>query len=103
MEPEIRARAEQDVKGGRGDAEYDGIGVERTNLDRALNGRDMAALASTGSNYLAFEEYEGGLRDALANLMHFARRYEIDFDEELQRALRDHHVESQLGWDAVPS
>lgn len=72
---------------------------ERTNLDRAINGRDMAALALTGSNHLAYEDYEEGLTDALANLMHFARRYEIDFEAKLSLARGHHSAESAYGWD----
>ena len=85
------------------DPPYDGFGVDRTVLDRALNGRDMAALALTGSCYMAFEDYEAGLTDALANLMHFARRYDIDFGERLAMAERHHAEESRLDWAETPA
>lgn len=75
----------------------------RTILDRALNGRDMAALALTGSNRMALEDYETGLVDALVNLMHFARRYDIDFDAQLASARRHFDAERRYGWDEVPS
>lgn len=76
----------------------------RTNLDRALRGRDLAALALNGGeeNHLALEDYETGLSDALADLMHFARRYEIDFGECLMRAQRHHMVEATYDWDEEP-
>lgn len=74
----------------------------RTNLNHALIGRDIAALAATGSGYLAFEDYETGLTDALAELMHFARRYEIDFDHYLETARMHHREEAKYGWDEVP-
>lgn len=76
-------------------------GYARTILDRALNGRDMAALALTGSSYMAIEDYETGLVDALANLMHFARRYEIDFDDHLAQARRHHDAEKSTGWKST--
>jgi hypothetical protein len=102
---EIRTRALADYRGGRSDGfdEYDGYGCyERTNLDRALNGRDMIALALTSSHYAAFEDYETGLVDALANLLHFARRYEIDFEEALADARDHHNTEKLSGWDEIP-
>ena len=74
----------------------------RTNLQRAENGRDMAALALNGSHYMALEDYESGLVDALTNLMHFARRYEIDFEEALSSAEFHHREEREFGWDEVP-
>ena len=74
----------------------------RTNLDRALNGRDLAASALTGSQHLAVEDYESGLVDALANLLHFARRYDIDFDQALATARDDHAAEALHAWDSVP-
>lgn len=75
---------------------------DRTNLGRALNGRDMAALALTGSAYLPFADYETGLQDALANLLHFARRYDIDFDRELTLARSHVSAEARFEWDQVP-
>lgn len=92
---EIRARKEEDCKRAWSSN-------ERTNLDHALVGRDMAALAATGTAYLAFEDYEMGLTDALAELMHFARRYEIDFDHYLETARMHHGEEQKYGWDEVP-
>lgn len=75
----------------------------RTNLQRAENGRDMAALVATGTQHLALEDYETGLVDALANLMHFARRYGMDFDYSVEVARRHHDAEKWYGWDEVPS
>jgi hypothetical protein len=74
----------------------------RTNLQRAENGRDMAALAATGTQHLALEDYESGLVDALANLMHFARRYEINFDAAVYQAGDHHQAELRFDWDEVP-
>ncbi len=75
----------------------------RTNLDRALNGVDLAHSAIGGdASSLAPEDYETGLVDALANLMHMARRYEIDFDQALEQARRHHDAEAAFPWDAVP-
>lgn len=74
----------------------------RSILDRALNGRDLAASALNGSSHIALEDYESGLVDALANLMHFARRYEIDFDAHLAQASAHHATEARFAWDAVP-
>jgi hypothetical protein len=74
----------------------------RTNLQRAENGRDMAALAATGSHHLAYEDYETGLTDALANLLHFARRYDIDFNDMLAQARRHHDEEALCAWEEVP-
>lgn len=79
-----------------------GAAEGRTLLDRALNGRDMAALALTGTGHMAVEDYESGLCDALTNLMHFARRYEIDFDGELALARFHFEAESATPWDRVP-
>lgn len=76
----------------------------RTILDRALNGVDLAHAALGGdATSLAPEDYETGLVDALTNLMHMARRYEIDFDAKLAEARHHHHVESTYPWDAVPA
>lgn len=78
----------------------------RTRQDMALNGREQAAHALLGrdasAEQMGFEDYEDGLADALANLMHFADRYGIEFDEELARARRHHAVESTYKWDEVP-
>jgi hypothetical protein len=77
----------------------------RTNLDRALNGRDMAASALKNDGEgadMALEDYEIGLVDALANLLHFARRYEIDFDDALRIARSHHQAEQFYAWDTVP-
>ena len=94
-----RTTKEQDHAQGR-DSRFPAEG--RTNLDHALIGRDMAALAATGSEYLAFEDYEVGLTDALAELMHFARRYGIDFDHYLETARMHHGEEQKYDWDEVP-
>lgn len=72
----------------------------RTNLDRALNGRDMAASALGG--IMGLEDYESGLVDALANLLHFARRYAIDFKDALDSAEMHHREESRFAWNEVP-
>jgi hypothetical protein len=74
----------------------------RTVLDRAYNGRDIAALALNGTQHLSLEDYETGLVDALANLMHFARRYELDFDAALGTARMHHDAEAPQPWDEVP-
>jgi hypothetical protein len=74
----------------------------RTVLDRAYNGRDLAALALNGSQHLALEDYEIGMVDALANLMHFARRYEIPFGAALDEARIRHARESMTDWYGVP-
>jgi hypothetical protein len=78
----------------------------RTRLDMALDGRGQAASAlftrDVCANQMGLEDYEDGLTDALTNLMHFADRYEIDFDLELERARRHHAVESTYGWNEEP-
>ncbi len=74
----------------------------RTNLERALSARDLAASALNGSRYMALEDYEAGLLEALANLMHFARRYEIDFEQALEEARTRHSAEQRFAWEAVP-
>jgi hypothetical protein len=102
MNEHVRVRKEQqDYQRDERDERYDGFEVERTNLDRVLNARDMVALATTGTLYLEpfYEDYEDGLVDALTNLMHFARRYEIDFAQALLVARRHHEVEAQEGWE----
>lgn len=82
--------------------------VGRTNLDRALNGREIAMDALVDRNALdaptsmAPEDYESGLVDALTNLMHFARRYDLDFDQRLDEARRHHDVEARYAWEEVP-
>ena len=75
----------------------------RTNLERAMNGRDMAALALNGTTYMALEDYEWGLVDALANLMHFARRAGVDFEVALDSAYMHHAAERRYDWDEVPA
>lgn len=77
----------------------DGYDVIRTNLDRAQQGRDMCADAHNGCHYLAYESYEVGLVDALTNLMHYARRYEIAFEDALSLARAHHDHESTIGWE----
>lgn len=78
--------------------------VDRTNLDRARNGVDLAHAALGGSaTSLAPEDYETGIVDALTNLLHMARRYEIDFDAMLDRARCHHDAEAAFPWDAVPA
>ena len=72
----------------------------------AADGREAAARALLGRDATAaqmgFEDYEAGLIDALVNLMHFADRYGIEFDDELDMARRHFAVESSYGWDQVP-
>ena len=76
---------------------------ERTVLDRALNGRDMAEIALMSPGFtLALEDYETGLVDALANLMHYARRYRIDFNAALESAHMHHNAEKAYSWDEIP-
>lgn len=85
----------------------------RTNLERALNGRDLAALAlgtpdllgedlGVNAYHLAVEDYETGLIDALTNLRHMARRYDIAFDEAVRTSLENHAAECRFAWDEVP-
>lgn len=74
----------------------------RTNLQRAENGRDMAESALGPKARMGLEDYESGLEDALANLLHFARRYEIDFEDSLNTARMHHEAEKRFGWDEVP-
>ena len=75
----------------------------RTILDRALNGVDLAHSAIGGeATSLAPEDYESGLCDALVNLMHMARRYDIDFDRQLAIAREHHQCEAAFPWDAIP-
>lgn len=73
----------------------------RTNLARATNGRDMAESALGGR--MGLEDYEAGLVDALTNLRHFARRYDLDFEEASNQSFVHHRAESQVGWDKVPA
>lgn len=72
----------------------------RTNADRALNGRDLAepALGAT----MGPDDYDSGLVDALTNLLHFARRYGIDFAAQLATATGHHEVEATYDWDEQP-
>jgi hypothetical protein len=75
----------------------------RTNLQRALNGVDLAHSAIGGdATSLAPEDYEAGLCDALVNLMHMARRYDIDFERQLAIAREHHECESAFPWHEVP-
>lgn len=81
----------------------------RTSLERALNGRDLADLAMSdqsdvlnGLVRMGVEDYESGLVDALTNLMHFARRYEIDFNDAIRLAEFHHDYESNFKWTEVP-
>ena len=75
----------------------------RTNLERALNGRDLAALAMVGpGGNIAEEDFEAALVDALTNLRHFARLHGLDFDGALQQSERHHRAEARSPWDAVP-
>jgi len=74
---------------------------DRTVLDRALNGRDLAQSALGGGRFV-LADYEGGLTDALANLMHFARRFDLDFEHAVDVAGLRHTTEARYGWDEVP-
>ena len=78
--------------------------MSQTNLDRALNGRDLAASALTADgqgDLMGLEDYESGLIDALTNLQHFARRYNIDFDNALRIARNHHDHEKAHDWEAA--
>ena len=72
----------------------------------ALDGREAAAHALLGRDATALqmglEDYESGLCDALTNLMHFAARYGLDFEDELARARRHYDTESTYAWDEEP-
>ena len=99
----IRGRKEDDYQRYGGAQPEAGDPDGRTMIDRVLNGRDMVALAYTGTGYLAYEAYEEGLVDALANLTHFARRYEIDFDAALEDARGHAAAEATTAWEEVPT
>ena len=75
----------------------------RTNLERALNGREIAALALFGpGGSIAERDFEAALVDALTNLRHFARLHGLDFDAALEQSERHHRAEARSPWDAVP-
>lgn len=44
---------------------------------------------------------QSGLGDALADLMHFARRYGLDWDRAVDLATAHHADESRYDWDEV--
>jgi hypothetical protein len=75
-------------------------------LHMAENGHSLAAKAlfsrDEHAEQMGLEDYEDGLVDALVNLMHFADRYDIDFQEHLDRADRHFRVESTYDWHEVP-
>lgn len=79
----------------------------RTRLDMALDGREYAASAllgrDKGAEQMGLEDYEAGLTDALTNLMHFADRYGIDFDKELESARMHYRTERRSQWEEVPT
>lgn len=74
----------------------------RTNLQRADNGRDLAALALRGTREIDRDDYQTGLVDALTNLMHFARRHQLDFDLAVDQAIDHHAAESLHEWEEIP-
>lgn len=71
---------------------------------RADNGRDLAQLALQGSPVPKMhpDDWPSAITDALANLMHFARREGLDFEQALEQARRHHAAEARLAWDEVP-
>jgi hypothetical protein len=74
-----------------------------TRLEMAQDGREAAAQALLGKDKTAeqmgLEDYESGLVDALTNLMHFADRYHLDFEQQLGRAYGHHAAEKEFGWE----
>lgn len=74
-----------------------------TRLEMALDGREAAAHALLGKDKTAeqmgLEDYESGLVDALTNLMHFADRYEINFEEQLSLSYGHYKAEVQFDWE----
>lgn len=79
--------------------------MARSNLERALNGRDLAEQALVNveeGGRMGLEDYEAGLVDALTNLRHFARRYAVDFEEAANQSFVHHRDEAERGWNEVP-
>jgi hypothetical protein len=74
-----------------------------TRLEMAQYGREAAAHALFGrdatAEQMGLEDYESGLVDALTNLMHFADRYLIDFEQQLGRAYGHHVAEKEFEWE----
>jgi hypothetical protein len=69
----------------------------------AQDGREAAAHALLGrdatAEQMGLEDYESGLVDALTNLMHFADRYLIDFNQQLMRAYGHYEAEKEFEWE----
>lgn len=69
----------------------------------AQDGREAAAHALLGrdatAEQMGLEDYESGLVDALTNLMHFADRYDISFEQQLTRAYMHHKAEGEFEWE----
>ena len=75
----------------------------RTNLERAHNGREIAALAMVGlGGSMAKRDFEVALVDTLTNLRNFARLRDLDFDAAVEQSERHHREEARSPWDAVP-
>ena len=74
-----------------------------TRLQMAEAGREAAARALLGrdatAEQMGFEDYESGLVDVLTNLMHFADRYELNFEEQLSRSYGHYRAEVQFAWE----
>ncbi len=69
----------------------------------AQQGREAAAHALLGrdatAEQMGLEDYESGLVDVLTNLMHFADRYQIDFEAQLGRAYGHRVAEREFDWE----
>ena len=76
-------------------------------LDMALAGRQAAADALLGrdadADQMGLEDYESGLVDVLTNLMHFAYRYDLNFNKHLARADLHFEVERKFDWEEETS
>lgn len=74
-----------------------------TRLEMAQQGREAAAYALLGrdatAEQMGLEDYESGLTDVLTNLMHFADRYDVDFEQQLSRAYKHHAAEVEFEWE----
>lgn len=74
-----------------------------TRQQMAESGREAAAHALLGrdadADQMGLEDYESGLTDALTNLMHFAYRYDVDFQQQLERADSHFEAERKFSWE----
>ncbi len=74
-----------------------------TRAHMAAYGREAAAHALLGRDadaaQMGLEDYDTGLVDVLTNLMHFADRYNVSFEEQLARAYMHHEAEGAFDWD----